>query len=107
MVLNCWVGTWHERNEDDEHGFSYLPEAANGPSQWGAVRSEWAACSVGRMQSPIVLSAAAPGLDDGRAGRMGHAYRRAAASVVNRGHDITVRSEADPTCAADFWACMV
>ncbi|KAK3134079.1 hypothetical protein QOZ80_6AG0544780 [Eleusine coracana subsp. coracana] len=100
VILLC-SGAIHraraQQESDDERGFSYLPDAANGPSQWGSVRSDWAACAVGRLQSPIVLSAGVPGLDDGRAGRLGRSYRRAAAaSLVNRGHDIMVRFYSDP-----------
>ncbi|TVU08144.1 hypothetical protein EJB05_41533 [Eragrostis curvula] len=84
-----------QQETDDEGEFSYQRRAANGPTRWGAVRKEWATCSTGRLQSPIILSSAVVGLD-GRAGRLGHAYSPAAASVVNRGHDIMVRFHSDP-----------
>jgi carbonic anhydrase len=50
---------------------------------------------VGRLQSPIGLSDAVAGLAD-RPGRLGRSYRPAAASIVNRGHDIMVRFNSNP-----------
>ncbi|CAL5048642.1 unnamed protein product [Urochloa decumbens] len=82
---------------DDEAEFSYLRDAGNGPSRWGAVRREWAACSVGRLQSPIGLSDTVAALVDTPAGRrMVRSYRPAAASLVNRGHDVMVRFNSNP-----------
>ncbi|CAN6201143.1 unnamed protein product [Urochloa humidicola] len=82
---------------DDEAEFSYLRDAGNGPSRWGAVRREWAACSVGRLQSPIGLSDTVAALVDTPAGnRMARSYRPAAASLVNRGHDVMVRFNSNP-----------
>ena len=83
------------RGEDDEVEFSYRRDAGNGPERWGLVRRDWAACSVGRLQSPIGLSDAVAGLAD-RPGRLGRSYRPAAASIVNRGHDIMVRFNSNP-----------
>ncbi|WVZ79423.1 hypothetical protein U9M48_027003 [Paspalum notatum var. saurae] len=80
---------------DDEADFSYRRDAGNGPARWGAIRREWAACSAGRLQSPIGLSDTVAALAD-RPGRLGLSYRPAAASLVNRGHDIMVRFNSDP-----------
>ncbi|CAN6220825.1 unnamed protein product [Urochloa humidicola] len=81
----------------DEGEFSYLRDAGNGPERWGAVRREWAACSVGRLQSPIGLSDTVAALVDTPAGRrMVRSYRPAAASLVNRGHDLMVRFNSNP-----------
>ncbi|XP_062233915.1 alpha carbonic anhydrase 2-like [Phragmites australis] len=80
---------------EDEGEFSYRRDAGNGPARWGVVRTEWAVCSVGRLQSPIGLSDAVAALVD-RPGRLGRSYRPAAASLVNRGHDIMVRFNSDP-----------
>jgi carbonic anhydrase len=94
----CWG---RSTNEDNEREFSYLPHAGNGPARWGAVRREWATCSAGRLQSPIALSAGR--LDGGRAGLLRRSYRRAAASLVNRGHDVMVRTNQGPCC--DWRTC--
>ncbi|KAG2612767.1 alpha carbonic anhydrase 7-like isoform X1 [Panicum virgatum] len=79
----------------DEVEFSYRRDAGNGPERWGLVRRDWAACSAGRLQSPIGLSDAVAGLAD-RPGRLGRSYRPAAASIVNRGHDVMVRFNSNP-----------
>ncbi|OEL22264.1 Alpha carbonic anhydrase 7 [Dichanthelium oligosanthes] len=88
--MSRWVG-----DEDDEADFSYVRDAGNGPARWGAVRREWAICSVGRLQSPIGLSGTVAALAD-VPGRLGRSYRPAAASLVNRGHDVMVRFNSNP-----------
>ncbi|TVU08145.1 hypothetical protein EJB05_41534 [Eragrostis curvula] len=79
---------------DDEGEFSYRRDAGNGPARWGVIRREWSACAYGHLQSPIGLSDTVAGLAD-RPGRLGRTYRPAAASLVNRGHDIMVRFNTD------------
>nr|ACN85221.1 unknown [Oryza punctata] len=77
--------------------FSYRRGDHDGPERWGLIRRDWATCSFGRRQSPIHLSAAAVagGGYHRRAGRLLLSYRPAAASLVNRGHDIMVRFDGD------------
>ncbi|RCV22418.1 hypothetical protein SETIT_4G219300v2 [Setaria italica] len=87
--------TQHLHHHHEEGDFSYRREDGNGPTRWGAVRREWAACSVGRLQSPIGLSDTVAALVDSP-GRLGRSYRPAAASLVNRGHDIMVRFNSNP-----------
>ncbi|XP_066375101.1 alpha carbonic anhydrase 7-like [Miscanthus floridulus] len=81
--------------DEAEEDFSYRRDAGNGPARWGLIRREWAACSVGLQQSPMGLSDTVAGLAD-RPGRLGRSYRPAAASLVNRGHDIMVRFNSNP-----------
>nr|ACN85275.1 unknown [Oryza alta] len=85
-----------QQETDDEMEFSYRRGDDDGPERWGLIRRDWAACSFGRRQSPIHLSAIAAGYDHRR--RPGHllrSYHPAAASLVNRGHDIMVRFDGD------------
>jgi hypothetical protein len=77
-------------SEDDDGEFSYRRDAGNGPARWGLIRREWSACAYGRLQSPIGLSDTVARITD-RRGRLGRRYRPAAASLVNRGHDVMVR----------------
>ncbi|GJN38806.1 hypothetical protein PR202_gb27881 [Eleusine coracana subsp. coracana] len=79
---------------DDEGEFSYRRDAGNGPARWGVMRRDWCACAYGHLQSPIGLSDTVAALAD-RPGRLARAYRPAAASLVNRGHDIMVRFNSD------------
>ncbi|XP_028777161.1 alpha carbonic anhydrase 7-like [Neltuma alba] len=80
---------------DHEVEFSYIEGSAKGPSRWGDLKPEWATCKHGTIQSPIdllsrrvkVVSAGSEGLNK--------AYKPAAASILNRGHDVTVNWEAD------------
>ncbi|KAL6874173.1 hypothetical protein ACP4OV_014255 [Aristida adscensionis] len=82
------------RPHDEEADFSYRRDAGNGPERWGLLRPEWRACGAGRMQSPIALSDAVAGLAE-RRGRVRRTHRPAAASLVNRGHDVMVRFSGD------------
>uniref|UniRef100_A0A0E0LDF7 Carbonic anhydrase n=1 Tax=Oryza punctata TaxID=4537 RepID=A0A0E0LDF7_ORYPU len=86
-----------QQETDDEMEFSYRRGDHDGPERWGLIRRDWATCSFGRRQSPIHLSAAAVagGGYHRRAGRLLLSYRPAAASLVNRGHDIMVRFDGD------------
>jgi carbonic anhydrase len=45
-----------QEHADDGHSWAY--EGENGPDHWGALNSEWEACSEGREQSPINLTSA-------------------------------------------------
>ncbi|KAG0515073.1 hypothetical protein BDA96_10G247600 [Sorghum bicolor] len=89
------AGLGNRSVDEDEEDFSYRRDAGNGPARWGMIRRDWATCSVGLMQSPIGLTDTVAGLSD-RPGHVGRSYRPAAASLVNRGHDIMVRFNTDP-----------
>nr|ACN85304.1 unknown [Oryza ridleyi] len=80
---------------DDEMEFNYRRGDDDGPERWGLIRRDWAACSFGRLQSPIRLSDVAAGRGHGHVGRLVRAYRPAAATLVNRGYDIMVRFDGD------------
>ncbi|XP_042455449.1 alpha carbonic anhydrase 7-like [Zingiber officinale] len=77
---------------DDEMEFSYEKGSEVGPEHWGHIHKEWAACSKGRMQSPVDLShervQVLPLL-----GRLRRSYRPVPAVLKNRGHDIMLRFE--------------
>ncbi|KAI9119196.1 hypothetical protein K1719_009871 [Acacia pycnantha] len=74
--------------------FSYIEGSEKGPSRWGDLKPEWAACNKGTMQSPIdfVTSTAkvVPNSVD-----LNDAYKPVTASILNRGHYIMVNWEAD------------
>ncbi|KAJ1268815.1 hypothetical protein BS78_07G162900 [Paspalum vaginatum] len=74
--------------------FTYVPNAPNGPENWGTFKPEWAECSAGQMQSPIDLS------DDNATlvrslGYLDYSYRPALATIINTGHDIKVIFKGD------------
>jgi carbonic anhydrase len=74
---------------DDELEFSYDPHAENGPKYWGEIKPGWVTCSDGRLQSPIDLCCDHATRKD--LGYLNYSYKRAEATIVNRGHDIKVR----------------
>nr|ACN85335.1 unknown [Oryza meyeriana var. granulata] len=83
-----------QQETDDEMEFSYRRGEDDGPERWGLIRRDWAACSFGLRQSPIHISDVAAG-HGRRPGRLLRSYRPAAATLVNRGHDIMVRFDGD------------
>ncbi|PUZ51951.1 hypothetical protein GQ55_6G232000 [Panicum hallii var. hallii] len=87
-------GARAQEETEDEREFSYVPGAANGPDRWGEIKPSWANCSRGRMQSPIDLSHDRATLVRSL-GCLDYSYRPAEATMVNRGHDITVRFSGD------------
>ncbi|KAM3298126.1 hypothetical protein ACQJBY_039878 [Aegilops geniculata] len=100
LLLSAVVPAARAQQEtDDESEFSYVCGAENGPENWGKIKEEWATCGTGLMQSPIDLSdrlaSQAPHL-----GYLNHSYRPAEATMVNRGHDITVMFHGD---AGSMW----
>lgn len=60
-------------------------EGPTGPSAWGTLSSEWAACGSGKVQSPIDIEPKAP-----RASAITFAYRPTAATVIDNGHTLQV-----------------
>lgn len=73
----------------DELPFAYVEGTGKGPKKWGDIDPHWKACDNGKMQSPIDLLDSRvqvfPNL-----GKLKRDYKPAAATVRNRGHDITV-----------------
>lgn len=69
---------------ENEREFDYSEGGERGPSKWGDMKEEWAACKNGNMQSPIDMSShTSPDLRT--------FYKPASALIRNRGHDISVR----------------
>ncbi|XP_048539909.1 alpha carbonic anhydrase 7-like [Triticum urartu] len=78
------------QESDSEDEFSYRSGRDNSPDRWGLLRSDWAACYWGRLQSPIRVPGPGP-VAGPRNGRLARTYRSSPATLVNRGHDIMVR----------------
>ncbi|XP_052173785.1 alpha carbonic anhydrase 4-like [Diospyros lotus] len=83
-----------ESEVDDETPFQYLEGTGKGPSKWGQIDPHWQVCDNGKMQSPIDL------LDQRvqvfpNLGKLKRDYKRAPATIKNRGHDITVTWKGD------------
>ncbi|KAL5067816.1 hypothetical protein RYX36_018703, partial [Vicia faba] len=77
-----------------ESEFDYIKESKKGPSHWGELKKEWAACKNGRMQSPIDMSSnivrVVPKLDE-----LKKNYKPQNAIIRNRGHDIQLKWQGD------------
>lgn len=74
---------------EDESEFDYAARSEKGPSKWGDMKEEWAACKNGTMQSPIDLSDKMT-IQILVSNSDNTSYRADKASVKNRGHDIQV-----------------
>ncbi len=66
-------------------------EGHEGPEHWGSLSEDFAACSEGRMQSPIDVSGTAAG----GAGEAAFDYRDTALELVNNGHTVQVNVGGD------------
>ncbi|XP_028547796.1 alpha carbonic anhydrase 7 isoform X2 [Dendrobium catenatum] len=84
---------------EDEKEFSYEVGSENGPDNWGQIHEDWAACGVGKLQSPIDLKDERVEVVDGL-GLLRRTYRPAPAVMKNRGHDIMLKWEGD---AGGLW----
>lgn len=74
---------------EDEAEFEYDESSDKGPSRWGDLKPDWAACKNGTMQSPIDLSnKTAENVPDSE--DIITYYKPSNATLKNRGHDISV-----------------
>src|SRR5262245_1463937 len=91
MRFLCWAlstallsATVHA--EEKHHEWDYGAE--HGPKQWGALKSEFAACGTGTTQSPIDIRGAVPSeLDPIR-----FEYRPGPLRIIDNGHTIQVNA---------------
>ncbi|XP_022767266.1 alpha carbonic anhydrase 7-like [Durio zibethinus] len=75
---------------EDEREFDYLENSGKGPSQWGDLKKEWAACKNGDLQSPIDMSSLRVTVIK-KSGELKKRYKPCHAVVKNRGHDISLQ----------------
>ncbi|KAI4378446.1 hypothetical protein MLD38_015925 [Melastoma candidum] len=83
--------------EDSGNGnppFTYIESTGKGPSRWGILHPEWAACGDGKLQSPIGLSREKAHISP-HLGKLKKDYKPAPAIIVSRGHDINVKWNGD------------
>ncbi|KAI5395715.1 alpha carbonic anhydrase 4 [Lathyrus oleraceus] len=78
----------------DEHPFDYVEGSKKGPPFWGELNKDWAACKIGKMQSPIDLSSDRVRVVP-ESGILKRNYKPQNATLRNRGHDIQIKWVAD------------
>lgn len=81
---------------EDEREFDYLEGSNKGPSRWGELRKEWGACKKGNLQSPIDMSSARVKVIP-KMREVKRSYNPANATLINRGHDISVSKPHHPS----------
>jgi len=76
-----------EHGDAGGHAAHWTYAGAEGPDHWGGLSPDFAACSSGRMQSPIDIASAATGL---AVGAPGHdiAYQDVPLSILHNGHTV-------------------
>ena len=74
---------------EDEREFDYVKGSEVGPEHWGELRSEWAMCKKGKMQSPIDLLNQRVEVVP-KSEEIHKFYNPSEAALKNRGHDIEV-----------------
>ena len=77
------------------HEFGYSGES--GPENWGRLRPEWQACSIGVNQSPVDLDH----LIEAELPALGIRYTASGHEVVNNGHAIQVNANPGSTLEVD------
>ncbi|XP_059649906.1 alpha carbonic anhydrase 7-like [Cornus florida] len=92
IFLNAALITAQE--VEDEREFVYDERNNNGPSRWGELKKEWATCKNGPMQSPIdIPNQVAEAIP--KSGEIRRNYKPSNATLMNRGHDITLKWAGD------------
>ncbi|KAB1199704.1 Bifunctional monodehydroascorbate reductase and carbonic anhydrase nectarin-3 [Morella rubra] len=74
--------------------FDYIEGSEKGPSHWGEIQKNWAACKNGSMQSPIDLSSRRVKVIS-QLGELEINYKPCNSTVKNRSHDILLQWEDD------------
>lgn len=77
---------------DDESEFTYDEESEKGPSHWGEIHSEWSMCNSGKLQSPIDLLNERVEIVS-HLGRLHRSYKPSNSTLLNRGHDMMIRTK--------------
>ncbi|XVF46303.1 hypothetical protein PTKIN_Ptkin03bG0017000 [Pterospermum kingtungense] len=90
LVLHSWPATSQE--VEDESEFDYNKNGEKGPSKWGEINPDWAACGNGTMQSPIDMSNERVKIVS-HLGRLKRSYEPSNATLKNRGHDMMLSWE--------------
>lgn len=99
LEMSWCLAYWHEKYqicivyirtiEGGEEDYDYDENSPRGPSQWGNLKTEWALCRDGRMQSPVdftnVTVNTVPGSE-----QVYTYYQPSNTTLLNRGHDISV-----------------
>lgn len=78
-------------NAENEREFDYSEKGEKGPAHWGDMKEEWRHCKMGNMQSPIDMSSDRVQIVV-KSGEIKRRYTPSNATLKNRGHDISVRS---------------
>ncbi|KAM6568249.1 hypothetical protein CsatB_016234 [Cannabis sativa] len=78
------------QSENNESTFSYNEGSSKGPKKWGEIDPHWKICNNGKLQSPIDLLHQKV-QDFPNLGEFKTDYKPAPATLINRGHDITVK----------------
>ncbi|PIA37166.1 hypothetical protein AQUCO_03000028v1 [Aquilegia coerulea] len=81
-------------NAEDESQYDYVDGSIRGPTQWGNLNPEWAACKNGVEQSPIDLLYERVNIDP-NLGQLQINYKPSTALLKDRGHDIMVEWTGD------------
>ncbi|PSR95204.1 Alpha carbonic anhydrase [Actinidia chinensis var. chinensis] len=75
---------------EDEREFDYEEDSDTGPARWGEIHPEWSTCKTGTMQSPIdMLNDRVQ--EETYLGKLKRDYRPSNATLVNRGHDMSLK----------------
>ncbi|MBI5643365.1 MAG: carbonic anhydrase family protein [Deltaproteobacteria bacterium] len=88
----------HGSSHGSSHGAAHWGyEGENGPEHWGSMKEEFKACSEGKHQSPIDISAA----ENADIADIGFNYKSSALNILNNGHTVQVNYDKGSSIKVD------
>uniref|UniRef100_A0A7C8ZZV0 Carbonic anhydrase n=2 Tax=Opuntia streptacantha TaxID=393608 RepID=A0A7C8ZZV0_OPUST len=90
LLILSMVALVPSQEVEDEREFDYVKGSEVGPEHWGELRSEWAMCKKGKMQSPIDLLNQRVEVVP-KSEEIHKFYNPSEAVLKNRGHDIEIK----------------
>ncbi|TYI44615.1 hypothetical protein ES332_A01G250300v1 [Gossypium tomentosum] len=92
VLFLCFSASVAHNDEEveNEREFDYKENSSKGPLHWGDLKTEWAACKNGAMQSPIDLTNDRVKIIT-KPVELEKNYKPAESIIKNRGHDISLQ----------------
>jgi carbonic anhydrase len=84
VKVSAWMLAFLATSAWAQHEWGY--EGEHGPGHWGALKSEYASCGIGKAQSPIDIHGAVPGT----LAPIRFDYRASALHIIDNGHTVQV-----------------
>jgi carbonic anhydrase len=95
MKTSAWMLVFFATSSWAQHEWGY--DGEHGPGHWGALKSEYASCGIGKAQSPINIQGAMPS----KLAPLQFDYRATPLHIIDNGHTIQVNYGAGSFMSVD------